>query len=224
MESGNFKAFVEKKGFEIAYALFRLSTGTPQREYQERLQKSAFSLLEHSSLGEWSLLGQDLSLIEKYMQIGEEMGMLKQTHAALVKSEVSNLQSAIAASVKTSKLPDLDISGIFSEETNASTEGGKNIQEEIPLIGEDFHETVISDENDDDVASGGVKAAMRQSAILEKIRQIGNCRMRDLEEMFSDVSERTLRYDLQELIGQGLIERVGTGGPGVFYRMRVFEI
>jgi DeoR/GlpR family transcriptional regulator of sugar metabolism len=61
---------------------------------------------------------------------------------------------------------------------------------------------------------------MRQSAILERIRQNNNCRLKDVQEWLSDVSERTIRYDLQNLIGQGLVERLGNGGPATFYRIR----
>jgi len=33
-----------------------------------------------------------------------------------------------------------------------------------------------------------------------------------------NISERTIRYDLQTLLEQGLVERVGNAGPSVFYR------
>jgi repressor of nif and glnA expression len=33
-----------------------------------------------------------------------------------------------------------------------------------------------------------------------------------------DTSERTIRYDLQTLVEQSLVERIGNAGPLVFYR------
>lgn len=57
----------------------------------------------------------------------------------------------------------------------------------------------------------------RQSAILERIRQSGNCRIRDLQEAFPDYSERTLRYDVESLIAKNVVERVGAGSA-TFYR------
>jgi hypothetical protein len=65
-----------------------------------------------------------------------------------------------------------------------------------------------------------LKADMRQSVILDRIRQSGNCRIRDLQEVLPDCSERTIRYDLQSLMERDLIERVGAGGPAVSYRIR----
>lgn len=65
-----------------------------------------------------------------------------------------------------------------------------------------------------------LKSGMRQIAILDKIRQSGNCRMRDIQEVLPDTSERTIRYDLEDLIERNLIERIGNGGPSVYYRVR----
>lgn len=61
------------------------------------------------------------------------------------------------------------------------------------------------------------KSEGRQATILERIRQNNNCRLKDVQEALPEASERTLRYDLQNLLGQGLIERSGNGGPATFY-------
>ncbi|TSD02778.1 MAG: hypothetical protein Athens071426_386, partial [Parcubacteria group bacterium Athens0714_26] len=76
---------------------------------------------------------------------------------------------------------------------------------------------------------GGI--TIRQNTIVEKIRQFntrqsvnndsaiaesngnetlpqGVCRLKDILILFPEVSERTLRYDLQRLCEQGVIERV----------------
>lgn len=80
------------------------------------------------------------------------------------------------------------------------------------------------DSKQEQPASGGDqginKAEMRQSAILEKMRQSGNCRLRDLQEILSGASERTIRYDLQDLVSRGFVERVGSGGPATYYRIK----
>ncbi len=70
-----------------------------------------------------------------------------------------------------------------------------------------------------DVLSGN-SAIIRQSAILGKIRQSSYCRLKDVQDLIPNSSERTLRYDLQKLIERGEIERVGSGGPSSFYRVR----
>ena len=63
---------------------------------------------------------------------------------------------------------------------------------------------------------------VRQSAILEKIKQLSQsgaeCGLKELMDAFPDVSDRTLRYDLQKLISQGFIVRVGNRGPNTSYK------
>jgi hypothetical protein len=72
-----------------------------------------------------------------------------------------------------------------------------------------------------DSSNGGFSASIssdiRQSAILNRIRQSGNCRIRDLQDLFPKWSERTLRYDVEALILKKLVERIGAGSA-TFYR------
>lgn len=71
-----------------------------------------------------------------------------------------------------------------------------------------------------------IGATIRQTAILNKIRSMtiknpdgtmAGCRMRDLITAFPNVSERTLRNDLQRLAGQDIVQRIGNGGPASYY-------
>ena len=65
--------------------------------------------------------------------------------------------------------------------------------------------------------------AIRQSDIFEKMRQLSDQKMqlKDIIATFPGVSERTIRYDLKRLCSQGLLERIGPGGPGTYYKVRV---
>lgn len=66
-----------------------------------------------------------------------------------------------------------------------------------------------------------LRQSARHAAIMNKIRQLPDCRMKDMQESFPAVSERTLRYDLEKLTERGLIERVGPGGPATSYRIKI---
>ena len=77
-----------------------------------------------------------------------------------------------------------------------------------------------------DIGTVIIGSTIRQNAILDKIKAMSQkdgsgymtgCRMKDLMAAFSEVSERTLRYDLQKLVGRGLVERMGNGGPSSVY-------
>lgn len=60
----------------------------------------------------------------------------------------------------------------------------------------------------------------RQQLIVQTVRQLGNTAMKDLIAEFPSVSERTIRYDLQKLCEEFILERIGNGGPASFYHLR----
>jgi len=68
--------------------------------------------------------------------------------------------------------------------------------------------------------AGSLRSGNRQIAILDRIRQSGNCKLKEIQDILPDCSERTIRYDLEELIERNLVERIGSGGPAVSYRVR----
>jgi len=71
--------------------------------------------------------------------------------------------------------------------------------------------------------NGSENPAIRQSAIFDKISGFSgkSVQLKDIVSLFPEVSERTLRYDLQRLCADGKIERVGQGGPATHYKARV---
>ncbi len=87
----------------------------------------------------------------------------------------------------------------------------------------------LAGENKSATAANAAKAEMRQSILLQHIRRSTRpaaagageqegCRFRDLQEFFPEVSERTLRYDLEKLVRAGLVERLRHGRGGTYYR------
>ena len=94
----------------------------------------------------------------------------------------------------------------------------ESVSEPAPTIYETSRENMITEEPANNI-NGILKSAIRQTAILDRIRQTGNCRLKDIQEVLPEASERTIRYDLQTLLEQNLIERVGNAGPSVFYRV-----
>ena len=99
-------------------------------------------------------------------------------------------------------------SHVFPEGTNPN-----------PVLQEDGEKEEIDNQQSGKPAVA-VRSGNRQIAILDRIRQTGNCKLRDIQEILPDCSERTIRYDLEDLIERNLIERTGAGGPAVSYRVR----
>ena len=109
---------------------------------------------------------------------------------------------------------------------DGSNRGDRNIVKAVPhsLIRQSIPAMMVGHSNGYGGRGNGsirnAKSEGRQSAILERIRQNSSCRLKDIQEFLPETSERTLRYDVQNLIEQGLIERVGNGGPATYYKTK----
>lgn len=98
-------------------------------------------------------------------------------------------------------------------------------QDELPIEPDDADQEIIEEESGSMSGMVSIGSAIRQSAIIDKIRsmtirgsdgELVGCRMKDLTAIFPEVSERTLRNDIQRLVNQGKIERHGAGGFSVY--------
>jgi len=106
-------------------------------------------------------------------------------------------------------------------ENNSATEDNSlNIQNNTKQEPTFIHiSKIISEEpkqESKDDSIGIIK--VRKSVFLDKIRYFEEFRLKDLEKMFPELSERTLRYYLSDLISLGFIEKIGISGPNVLYR------
>lgn len=205
-KENDFRQFCAKKAFEIAYALFRISGNLERRGFAEHLESQGMNLLAAAAAGERHRVRVALDVIECFMRFGADIGIVNQANSQIVISEANALDSAIAEFGNSATLPNVDLSDIFSNDARGAISGETESQE-------------VSDTTPlQDPAIAEYTTEERRSAIFAKIRQSGNCRIKDVQELLPDTSERTIRYDLQNLIEQGLIERVGSSGPATYYQ------
>jgi hypothetical protein len=146
-------------------------------------------------------------------------------------------QPDVSRENKQTKPPSIgEVEGAISREDladNSSSDGSRGIVKSVPhsLIRQSIPAMMVGHSNDYGGRGNGsvhnTKSEGRQSAILERIRRIGNlpdgktgCRLKEIQEFLPETSERTLRYDVQNLIEQGLIERIGNSGPATYYRAK----
>ncbi len=206
--------FISKKAFEIAYALFRVSSRIPTRSFKEAFEEQGVLILKAATRGDREELQRATSASFYLAKLGGEINLISPTNSELICNELAEMNAAIIDPA-TAGLPDIDLQDIFREEFKPQAEQPDSEEEskslEIPL---GIRKTERVYEANADVSNS---AKIRQSAILSKIRQSGNCRINEIESVLPDVSERTIRYDLQTLVEQGLIERVGVG-PATTYQ------
>lgn len=60
----------------------------------------------------------------------------------------------------------------------------------------------------------------RNDILMKLLAKRTLCHIKDALQTMPGISERTVRYDVQRLVDKGVIERVGTGGPNSFFRLK----
>jgi DeoR-like helix-turn-helix domain len=224
-----------KKAYEIGYAVFRMGAALSNAPFAESLERQALKLLNAAISGNGGDVLNTASALHYLIGFGEGVGLVHPGNAQTMRDELGEL-NALAAMPESAENEEVFLGDIFAEKQeplfSVSTSGNPaigirqsgNMESGNPAKDNPAKEPAIrQNEPPEDLPElkyGNNESGTRQSAILEKIRQSGNCRLKDLTEILPDISERTLRYDLQSLVEQNLVERVGAGGPAVFYRAR----
>lgn len=209
-----------KKSYEAGYALFRLAGTLPERTYKAHLEDKALDIIV-AALEENRPAGRRAIHVAEYLvRFLRDVGIVHGETAELIIRSLSELDAATAESGKPTPEP-LSNEFLFPESLSRSKEpalldSGKHnsASPQVIELPDALPNTAVLHGNG---SSEDFNA--RKVKILEKVRSSGVCRLRDFQEVLKEVSERTLRYDLQRLAGEGSIERVGTGGPGTFYRL-----
>lgn len=230
-----FQEIAVKKAFEITYALLRVGSGMRSQSFAERLEGQALDLMEEAASREYGKMRSTLEKTEYFLRLAADTDLMHPQHAETLFQELVALYEAIVSYEKQEKLPPVSLEGIFSpmnfppkepdrdwskmevsqpSQIQAESESGNPATRQS--IEEAKGQSVSEEEQ---VYQTRQAAEYRQDQILGIIRQSGNCRLKDIQAELPDTSERTLRYDLQNLIGKGMVERMGSGGPATSYRL-----
>ncbi|MDO8467161.1 MAG: DeoR family transcriptional regulator [bacterium] len=209
--------FVNQKSTEICYALLRVAAQIRRQQLKQNLEKLAFRFLEAATSEDFDLALKTSSSIDAMLKIGQSLYEIEPVNSKVISGELEAVNAAMRQSLGIDGLPNLD--RIFEKANNAASYSAKTFADIRPSAGLPDSLPVSENNNGN---SNGFSATIRQSAILDKIRQSGNnqAALKDIIAAFPEISERTMRYDLQKLCLQGLIERVGSGGPGSYYSVK----
>lgn len=168
------------------------------------------------------------SAIEDNLEVDSAINnpaMILESDSAINLNNNSAIDSAID-SEKDSAMNSAIDSATDSAIDNSAIEYHKNLQDKengFAHIGE-----IISQEKDQNFKKSNNKndnseTIVRRSVFFDKIRYFDEFKLKDLEEIFPELSERTIRYYLSDLINKGLIERRGNSGPNVLYKVKKVE-
>ena len=241
--------FIKEKAREISYVLVRAAFYIKRPELRIKFESLAFNLADEAAKvsveNDTRNIIQVLSTIaslDVMVRLAHSIYEIEPVNATILVRELDGLNSAIRQFGKLDeKLPDLESlfsvlpvtdqvsakvsfgndSGVSSGNDDSSLDSYRSNHSPNMVSLEQLSAPVEMAKSTRENQSANI--AVRQSAILEKIK-LGNgngARLKDLLAAFPDVSERTIRYDLQKLCDGGVVERVGNGGPATYYRVVV---
>jgi hypothetical protein len=205
--------FLNKKAYEISYALCRIAAAMGQSG-KVNVEESAFRIVSAAAAGDFHALTMAIHAAKVQVKLGTDTGIIRRGNGDLLTEEILKFELFLRSAGNLSFGKAVELGGIFSAYPSQEKPKRK--------LGEGSRNAAILEKEFGigDYAGDRQSSEIRQSAIAEFIVKIGNCRMKDLVEQFPAISERTLRYDLQVLLGKGHIERVGEGGPSTYYRQK----
>lgn len=220
--------FILTKAYEVAYALFRLTAQMQEKDFAEPLRASGTAMLSAAAAEDYATAERSLRMVECLVKFGGDVGMIGTQNVDVLTREIFALDAAIAERKTVAKTDEVNVAEIFSKPEVAPRSAEAPRAEEpaiepAPMRMEDFRvrtepQPVPRESREQQPRQQSNDSAVRQSAILARIRQSGNCRLKDIQDVLPNISERTIRYDLQTLVEQNLVERIGNAGPLVFYR------
>jgi hypothetical protein len=226
--------FILTKAYEVAYALFRLAGPMKEKELAEQLRASGTALLAAVAAEDHAGAERSLRIMECLVKFGGDVGTIGNVNVDVMTREIYALDAAIAELKIVAKIDEVNVAEIFSKPEVAahSAKVSATAVAEPAMASRNSHLSAAPSSSDGPasmeteslpvaepaIRQSAIDSAIRQKSILERIRQSGNCRLKDIQELLPGTSERTIRYDLQTLLEQGHIERVGIAGPSVFYR------
>ncbi|OGY67342.1 MAG: hypothetical protein A3I24_01820 [Candidatus Harrisonbacteria bacterium RIFCSPLOWO2_02_FULL_41_13b] len=226
--------FIDQKSQQISLALIRISVQVRRQDLRSRLERMAFQLLEDVAGDQFEFALNDIEIIKSLSELGKDIYQIEPINAKIIAKELGILESAIRQNFGINS-GNVDIGDIFSKSLaipepysgNQKADAASSILEPILNTADsaaDFGQNNHSQSSNSHSSNGngnGINSTIRQSAIIDIIRQSKKIGLKDVLAAFPDVSERTLRYDLQKLCIQGVLDRIGNGGPATYYTLKM---
>ena len=191
---------LRKQAHDIGFATFRVASLIRHKELRKEIESAAISLVREPNTENIDSLVGLIRLSISVREVGEVNGDTLKRELGVLRDAISSEFAGLPDEVKA-----VDLGGIFKRQ---DIERSPKKKKASPSV----------------VGASSSYPQERRSAVYQFIRQLPDgCRMRDLTVQFPNVSERTLRGDVQKLVDGGSIERVGSKS-GPFSYLRAVEV
>ena len=191
--------FMQEKFLKLTNAVYNLLEYFPETDpLKIRAKDKALAIMDNLSSAP-----EDIDALLSYLKLGQKQGWLSHINCLIISNEYEKLKKEIgipAESIElTQRLPGLDADSVdLSARQNPPSH------------------KVTARQGPPPSRQGGTSA--RQGKILDFLQKNEKAQVMDLKAVLSDVTKRTIRRDLDELLKIGKIARLGEWNQ-VFYKM-----
>lgn len=192
---------VQAKSQEISFAIIRISAYVRRFELRKKLENLAFHLIENVYYDNVGLALDTLKTIDGFIDLGSSIYEVEPMNARIIKKEILGLRTAIESG---SAKQGIDISDVFKTNLNLEKETGNK-------------EVIRKKETPSKPRAISPSAGERRTRIQEILSNSGNLQLKDIAINFPNVTSRTLRYDLKEMVESGLVVREGSGPASTYF-------
>ncbi|MCX6722382.1 MAG: DeoR family transcriptional regulator [Candidatus Staskawiczbacteria bacterium] len=205
------------KFLKLTNTVYKILEFFPESDpLKNRAKDKALSIMEHLVLinenSGWASfqkekvkvqLSEDIDVLLGYLWIAKSQGWLNSINCLIVSSEYEKIKKSISPVMElTLKLPGLDFK---------ARESQAPIKPSAPVL----DNTGATKEEAPDLFS----ISERQRQILEFLQKNEKAQVMDLQTIFPDITKRTIRRDLDELLEVGKIARFGDFNE-IFYQLK----
>jgi len=240
-----------QEGYKIAYAVFRTADTIRDSGIKLKIQRNTLSFLEGVFSEDFDLVRQKAEIIRALIEFGNDLGYISYGNREILGKYIDSFKNKIRAGGVVdfnigeflegeNKEEAVSEEFRFNEEKEEDVWNYQDSEKEVDDSVDSSSANIRQDSSESNemtnsanlsseiVSSEGFKDKMntsvRRKAVGDKIKKEGMCFLKDLTESFPNYSERTIRYDLEKLVSEGLIEKIGSSGPGTFYSSKNLEV
>ena len=154
---------------------------------------------------------EDIAILLNYFKIGKSQGWISDVNYLIVLNEYEKIEKEIKSTALDKKNP--KAFQIFQGRAQTSKEPVLNIESKEHLQSSPLAKT------SSDFVSDQPKFSDRQSRIIKFLEDYGRAQVMDLQKVLPNITKRTIRRDIDELINMGRIARMGEFNQ-IFYKIK----
>lgn len=223
---------MKDKFLKLTNTVYKILEFFPESDpLKNRAKDKALAIVEHLTLIDetngWASfqkervkvqLSEDIDILLGYLWIGKSQGWLNSVNCLIIANEYEKIKKEIEPIIElTQKLPGIDSTSILQGSTQISPDsvldnaGAKKEGAPASFIPDNTEPASIHDKDG---------TSTRQGKILEFLGKNEKAQVMDLQTILPDITKRTIRRDLDELLEAGKIIREGDFNQ-VFYKIKV---